>query len=31
MIKQKIAEVLNERIRIAEETQDNWAEGIEQC
>lgn len=31
MIKQKIAEVLNERIRIAEETQDNWTDGIEQC
>lgn len=31
MIKEKIAEVLKERVRIAEETQDNWDYGIEQC
>ena len=31
MIKEKIAEVIKERIRICEETQDNWGDGIEQC
>ena len=31
MIKDKIAEVIKERIRICEETQDNWGDGIEQC
>lgn len=31
MIKEKIAEVIKERIRICEETQDNWGDGIEEC
>ena len=31
MIKEKIAEVIKERIRICEETEDNWDYGIEQC
>lgn len=31
MIKEKIAEVIKERIRICEETQDNWGDGIEKC
>lgn len=31
MIKVKIAEAIKERIRICEETQDNWGDGIEQC
>ena len=31
MIKEKLTEVLKERIRISEETQDNWDYGIEQC
>lgn len=31
MIKEKIAKVIKERIRICEETQDNWGDGIEQC
>lgn len=31
MIKEKIAEVIKERIRICEETQDNWSYGLEQC
>ena len=31
MIKERIAEVLKERIRICEETDDNWDYGIEQC
>lgn len=31
MVKEKIAEVIKERIRICEETQDNWGDGIEQC
>ena len=31
MIKTTIAEILKERIRIADETQDNWDYGIEQC
>lgn len=31
MIKEKIAEVIKERIRIYEETQDNWGDGIEEC
>lgn len=31
MIKEKIAEIVEERIRICEETDDNWDYGIEQC
>lgn len=31
MIKERIAEVVKERIRICEETGDNWDYGIEQC
>ena len=31
MIKGKIAEVIKGRIRIYEETQDNWGDGIEDC
>ena len=31
MIKERIAEVLKERIRICEETDDNWDYGIEEC
>ena len=31
MIKEKIAEIVEERIRICEETGDNWDYGIEQC
>ncbi len=31
MIKEKIAEIVQERIRICEETDDNWDYGIEQC
>lgn len=31
MIKEKIAGVIKERIRICEETEDNWDYGIEQC
>jgi hypothetical protein len=31
MIKNMIAEVVQERIRICDETQDNWDYGIEQC
>ena len=31
MIKEKLAEVLKERIRISVETQDNWDYGIERC
>lgn len=31
MIKEKIVEVIKERIRISDETQDNWDYGIENC
>lgn len=31
MIRREIAEVIKERIRICEETQDNWGDGIEHC
>ena len=31
MIKEQIAAVIKERIRICEETDDNWDYGIEQC
>ena len=31
MMKENIADVINERIRISDETQDNWDYGIEQC
>lgn len=31
MIKNMIADVVQERIRICDETQDNWDYGIEQC
>ncbi len=31
MIKQMIEPIIKERIRIADETQDNWDYGIEQC
>lgn len=31
VIKEKIAEIVEERIRICEETGDNWDYGIEQC
>ena len=31
MIKDKLVRILEERMRISEETQDNWDYGIEQC
>lgn len=31
MIKEEIAEIIEKRIRIGEETDDNWDYGIEQC
>lgn len=31
MIKEEIAEIIRKRIRISEETDDNWDYGIEQC
>ena len=31
MIKENIADIIKERIRISDETQDNWDYGIEQC
>lgn len=31
MIKENISTIIEERIRISDETQDNWAYGIEQC
>lgn len=31
MIKENVADVVKERIRISDETQDNWDYGIEQC
>lgn len=31
MLKDNISDIIKERIRIADETQDNWDYGIEQC
>ena len=31
MIKENIADVIKKRLRISDETQDNWDYGIEQC
>ena len=31
MIKENISDIIKDRIRIADETQDNWDYGIEQC
>ena len=31
MIKDTLAEIVNERIRICEKTDDNWGDGIEEC
>lgn len=31
MIKENISDIIKVRIRIADETQDNWDYGIEQC
>ena len=31
MIKENISDIIKERIRISDETQDNWDYGIEQC